>query len=332
MKIKIIDYIHHSYGHIGIYKVNKLISEIFYIKNLNKSIQERLKTCDLCQRLKPLNVKYNVNYFPITAKAKLEKVFCDMVGPIPKAKGRFGHQYILIIVDCFTKYTEVYSMHRATTKNILKCITQDYIKTIGKPQRIISDYATQFQSTLWKEILSSLNIKTNTISLYHPCSNMSERYIRQIKQFLTAYAHANQRNWIKYLKQAEDQVNNTHSETTGQIPSEVMLNKRTTKVTDGIIQYPEPKEQINIEERNEKIREQVETTANKRIQKQLDKNLKTNNIQPGDLVLVRTHHLANKMGFRTQSMLKLEGPYTVVEQMGKNAFAILHKNEKNKNI
>lgn len=109
--------------------------------------------------------------------------------------------------------------------NLLKCVTNDYITTVGKPERIITDNGTQFQTIKWHETLTQYNIKARQISLYHPQSNISERYIKQVKQFLTIYTNTNQRNWIKYLKQAEDQINHTHSEATAQKPYEIMFGK-----------------------------------------------------------------------------------------------------------
>ena len=54
-----------------------------------------------------------------------------MCGPLPRSGGRHKYKYIIIIFDHYTKYTKLYAISRATTKNILEVIIQKYLPAVS---------------------------------------------------------------------------------------------------------------------------------------------------------------------------------------------------------
>jgi len=115
---------HVLFGHPGRYKRFHLLREVCIFRNMQKTVINMIRTCDLCQRNKPLNYKADG---PITAHKPekiLEKVSIDLMDPLPKNRGET--QYILAILDIFTKYIKLYAIKKATTKAILNKIENDY--------------------------------------------------------------------------------------------------------------------------------------------------------------------------------------------------------------
>ena len=55
-------------------------------------------------------------------------------------------------MDTFTKYTKLYPLRKATSEVTIRKV-YDFIKSIGKPQKILTDEGTQFTSKKWKETL-----------------------------------------------------------------------------------------------------------------------------------------------------------------------------------
>ena len=76
---------------------------------------------------------------PITSSKKLEKVFVDICGPLPRSGGRRQYKFIVIIFDHYTKFTKLYPINRATTQKLLEIILHKYMPEVGTPRSIITD-------------------------------------------------------------------------------------------------------------------------------------------------------------------------------------------------
>lgn len=96
------------------------------MKDIYQSVAKRIKICHI------------VDFNPILSENKLEKVFCNLVGPLPRSKGRYGKHFTFLIIDHFTKYV-LFPLNRPTIDLILRCIRGAYLHNVGFPQAIYSD-------------------------------------------------------------------------------------------------------------------------------------------------------------------------------------------------
>ena len=140
-------------------------------------IRQTLSTCDSCQRNKIPTTSAIIIQESVQPEKPLELLSIDFFGPLVKTK--YGYEYILVVVDTFTKYTKLYPLRRATCKATIKQIDK-FINNLGKPQKILSDRGTQFTSKKWKEALRERDIKMILTSIRHPQANMVERVNREI--------------------------------------------------------------------------------------------------------------------------------------------------------
>ena len=175
----ILDY-HIRYGHMGSLKVMKALEEHTYIKNINRRVRDYIRQCHICQLVKCNNDRKEGIMQPITSTSKLESVFLDICGPLPRSGGRRQYKFIIIIFDHYSKFTKLYPINRSTTKELLHVVTQQYIPEIGTLRSIITDHGTQFRGRKWKETLVDLGVKTYKTSVYHPNSNPAERVLREV--------------------------------------------------------------------------------------------------------------------------------------------------------
>ena len=58
-----------------------------------------------------------------------------------------GHAYIIVIIDCFTRWVELYASPAANAKEAMKAIL-DYIKKFGQPHQLLSDNGGQYANEL----------------------------------------------------------------------------------------------------------------------------------------------------------------------------------------
>lgn len=92
---------------------------------------------------------------------------------VKKKDGAIGVMFVLVFVDMLTKYVMCVALKKATTKAIMKVLTNKYIPNVGKPKCILSDKGTQYTSTstratMVKNVECYLNNVTHDSTGYTP--------------------------------------------------------------------------------------------------------------------------------------------------------------------
>ena len=135
---------HDQLGHPGVYKTVQHLKRFFYWKCMNRQVKRCVLACDLCQRVKHLSIAMEGEYNFVRADGPNDLVTVDFYGPLPRGRG--GVQYLLVVLDAFSKLVKIFPLKNATTQMSLKSIIDKYIPECGKPKRILSDNGTQFTS------------------------------------------------------------------------------------------------------------------------------------------------------------------------------------------
>ena len=99
----------------------------------------------------------------------------DISGKHPKSRN--GYEYILSVIDYFTKWAEAYPIgdHKATM--VARVLLDNCFTRLGMPEEVISDQGAEFEGELFTELRKSLNVSKLRASPYRPSTNgMVERY------------------------------------------------------------------------------------------------------------------------------------------------------------
>lgn len=316
---KLIDLIHAQIGHAGIQKTIKFISENLYWKNQKRDIKKRIKTCDLCQRTKHLNLTMEGRFQSIIPKNPNEMIAVDFYGPLPAS--RAGAKYLFVVKDLFSKLTTLYSIKAANTKTCLNKLINDYFVKRGKPTRILSDHGTQFTSHKWKETLNNLGVEICFSSIRHPQSNPVERTMRELGRFFRAYCSSRHTSWSNYVSKIEDWLNITINDTTGMSPYTVHFGKNPkdkiaeiSKI-DNVYLIPR---KIQLENLRDRPKKKAETRAIN--QKKISKI----HLKRGDLVLIKIPHISKAENKETHKFWHIFfGPYMIKREININAFELV---------
>src|SRR5665811_567687 len=102
------------------------------------------------------------------------------MGPYVKSH-RSGFTNLLVVIDGFTKWTEIFPIRDATTTNIGKVLEQHLFSRLGMPRVIVSDNGSVFTSNLFNYLCKQWNVEICHTSPYHPQGNLTERANRTIK-------------------------------------------------------------------------------------------------------------------------------------------------------
>lgn len=306
---------HELFGHFGTAKVYNVLKKNYQIHQMYKTIKEILKRCDICQRSKIVSKNLRGPLIANIPNQPREKVSLDLMGPLPR--GQLGNQYILVLMDIFSKHVQLYPLRRATVENILRKIKQFYLPKHGSIQNILTDNGTQFHSKKWKDQLKQWDIHHMVTTTYHPESNPVERTNREIGRILRTYCYNKHTNWVQYLSKIEYWINNVTNTSTGYTPQEIVDGRQHKLTLETIIQYPET--QINPEDTS--IWQIVYKNLKRKAQYRCDyhnRNKTFPKYQVGQQILVKEHKLSSATEKEIRKFFLIyRGPY-VIQQVREN--------------
>ena len=107
----------------------------------------------------------------------------DIIGKI-SPKSSIGHEYILVVIDYFTKWVEATSYARLTMARVAKFIRSHIICRYGVPQELIYDRGVHFRGEV-DTLIQEYGIQHHRSSAYKPKTNGTvEAANKNIKRIL----------------------------------------------------------------------------------------------------------------------------------------------------
>ena len=327
LETELINSFHHRLAHPGCERTSLAIESLFYVKHLRQKARKIISTCELCQKAKPLNVKFDVEPQVIVRDKRNALISIDAHGELPASK--FGCKYIFVMYDVFTKFVKIYPVRNIKSKTCLNKITSHWIPEFGKMEAIISDNATVHKSKLFTETLEELDIKLYNSSAYHPQSNPCERIIRDIGMHMRILCHKNHKGWYNSCQVIEDVINHIPSPSTGFTPYELMTGKPPQKLLiKSSTTVDKPDEKLTEEEKCRLAYQKLIKKSEIR-KKKAKRSKRTWKPEIGDLVLVRNFCLssAQRKLYRRMNLL-YKGPYIIQNIFGKQTYEVTDKSDK----
>jgi len=141
----------------------------------------------------------------------------DLMGPLPTTKRR--NTQLLVIVDHYSKWVELFPLTQATSAKMANVIEREIFCRYGAPKCILSDNGTNFRSRIIQNLCEAWGIKHKFLSPYHPQANITERVNRNIRAVLSSYVAQKHSAWDEYLPAVALALRTAVSETTGYSPA-----------------------------------------------------------------------------------------------------------------
>ncbi len=82
-----------------------------------------------------------------------------------------GYEYILVVVDHFTRYAEAYATRNKTAKTAADYPFNNFLMHYGFPRRIHHGRGGEFQNTLFQQLERLSRTKSSRTTPYHPQGN-----------------------------------------------------------------------------------------------------------------------------------------------------------------
>ncbi|KAF4530364.1 hypothetical protein B566_EDAN018466, partial [Ephemera danica] len=291
---KVILAYHEGYGHFGSRKISSLIGETFTWNNMDRTIRKTIASCDLCQKSKHRNQKHPGAMQPILPEGPGEIVCLDIYGPLPR--GQYGMEYVLVVVDAFSKFVALYALRRATAAAVIRPLRLYYLPNVRRVLSMLSDHGSQFTSKLYKKFAEEESIQLRYSSIRNPQSNPAERIMREL---------------------------GLHS-STGYTPHELQFGQRPR---DEVFQLLRPNPNNNMSMTSAAqvhvyARQNMQRAASAR-KEAADAAGGTRQFAVGDRVLFRAHRLSSSVDkVAAKFFLLYEGPYCIAKVLGTNAYLV----------
>jgi transcription termination factor NusB len=162
----------------------------------------------------------------------------DHIGPL--VADEKGHQYVLVLIDSFSRWVELYPTKGVTADETAKCIFQ-HLGRFGAPERILTDRGTAFHNELVSELIHLSNSKHVLTTAHSKEENaIVERANQEVIRHLRALLFDKRvyNKWsFEELPLVQRIMNTVEKTATGVTPAELILNN-SVRLTKRIFTEP----------------------------------------------------------------------------------------------
>lgn len=317
---------HDDLGHFGMDKTLDKLKSSYWFPKMRKFVKKYVQSCLDCSYHKAPSGKKEGMLHPIP---KIEEPFhtvhVDHLGPFVASKMR--NSFILVLIDAYTKYINLYAVKNTKTKSTIK-VLNNYFSLFGVPTRLISDRGTSFTSRTFKDFINKLGIRHVLNAVATPRANgQVERYNRTILSSLAVKNHnCHEKDWDTHLEEIQLGLNTTINKTIGKSPSEVLFGIKLRTKGDGIVaSLLDHDAHISSGKSLEEIRKEVSTKVIEEQEKQKDRfdrvRKEARKYKEGDLVRIERKITGNH-GKSKKLLPKLQGPYRVVKILDNDRYVV----------
>ena len=143
-----------------------------------------------------------------------------------------GNRYVLVMVDCFSRWTEACPLPDKTALSVVDTFFQYFVCRFGMPSVIHSDQGREFENKVMQELCLLCGAHKTRTAPYHPESDgLVERFNRTLFMMLAMFAGENKEDWDDLLPAVMMAYRSSVHESTGFSPYRLML--REVCITDG---------------------------------------------------------------------------------------------------
>ena len=141
--------LHGDMRHLGVDHVVSLARECFYWPHMQQNISNFISQRCQCLKQKPPHYTPREPLQPIVTSAPFEVISIDYLH-LERSSG--GYEYILVVVDHFTRYAQAYATRNKSGKTAANLLCNDFILRFGFPSKIHHDQGGEFENELFHHL------------------------------------------------------------------------------------------------------------------------------------------------------------------------------------
>ena len=303
-------------GHLGELKTFLKVRKRFFWPNCERTVRKYVKNCEKCQLNKEEKQLTKGLMKPMEINEIFECVGVDILGPITRTSK--GNEYIIIMIDLFSKWLETKAVKNTQSETIAKWFCYEIIPRHGAIKRILTDNASYFTSEFTEMVFELTSSKHVTSTAYAPQTNgNAERACAVVKNMLKMYVNDTLTNWDQYLPIITFTYNTSIHKTTRFSPFFLLYNREAPLPLD--IQWKIPKDfkfgnkyKQSFEDCRELVKFRISESQNNN--KDLyDRRHRDVQFEVGDLVSLYTPY--TQTGLSKKFLPQRIGPFKIIEKL-----------------
>ncbi|KAJ0176070.1 hypothetical protein K1T71_008244 [Dendrolimus kikuchii] len=268
-------------GHPGIVAMKGRLRSKVWWPRIDKDAENLVKSCKNCTLvglpLPPTPMKRRE--LPV---APWIDVAMDLLGPLP------SNDYILVIIDYYSRYKEVKITKSVTSTQIIKLLKEIFSR-LGYPVSITADNGRQFVSDEFRAFCKECNIILyNTVPYWPQQNGEVERQNRDIIKRLKI-SHLEKKDMKESLMEYLLMYNSTPHSVTGKSPSELFFRRQNRDKIPSIDRLENKEVDEEVRDRDKTQKEKGKEYADKR------RGAVKSGLSEGDKVYIRNMEKANKL-------------------------------------
>ena len=309
-------------GHFGRKKTLEKVKEKYYWIQRQRSVFDWCRNCQVCSTRKgPQRRQHGPAQLYIVG-SPMERVAVDILGPLPISNA--GNKYLLVAMDYFTKWPEVFAIPDQEAVTIARALVEGMFCRFGAPMELHSDQGRNFESTVMAEVCRLFGIsKTRTTAGYPQSDGMVERFNRTLLNALAAFTESHQKDWDEYVPFVLFAYRTACHESTDVSPCRVMLGRELRGPLELILPRPKSEDPTEVtdyairlreilEEVHQKVRDHLQSSGSD-MKRRYDRQADKNSFRPGDAVWLYNPRV--KRNTSPKLARPWEGPYRVMDKL-----------------
>lgn len=244
----------HLRSHRGLHALYNEIKQKFYNVKQN-DIKIVLSSCTICSNRTVEITQTNIT--PIVTLQKNHRYQMDITYMFDYADYNNGKKYILLIMDCYSKFTWGFSLSSKSADEVYINLEQLFLQC-NIPKEISSDNGLEFRNNKIASLCSSFNIRQVFGIPYHPQSQgQVERLNATIKTMILSVMNNNKtQKWVDILPNIIYEYNIKYNRSINCSPVSLFLNYSGFNVESNLANY---NSSINFFMLTEDEKSQIET-------------------------------------------------------------------------
>lgn len=185
-KYQLISQVHN--GNVGHWGVERTMANLAARGERWEGMRLHVRTfchrCPVCQKIRAQSPLVVTTPFTLAKYEPMERLNIDTVGPLPIDKN--GNQYIIVIIDCFTRFVELYPAKTTTAESAAEALLH-HIGRYGAPCDLQSDNGSQYVNETIQAFLDLIGTEHMlTLAYSHEENGMVERCNKAVMDHLRA--------------------------------------------------------------------------------------------------------------------------------------------------
>jgi transposase InsO family protein len=211
-------------GHMGYDKtIDRLEAAGYSWASRATDVQMFIRRCPCCQKMKLLKAPIVTNPYTVATYHPMDRLNIDTIGPMPEDQE--GYKYIVVVIDSFTRFIELYRAKDATGATAAQVVLQ-HVGRYGTPNEILTDNGPQFKNELIATLKQALQVTHNFTTPYsHEENAMVERANKEVNRHLRSiiYDKKIKHDWSLSLPLVQRILNSQVHSTTKVSPAQLLF-------------------------------------------------------------------------------------------------------------